>query len=307
MNGIDLCDVVVLTDWRGEFISALEAQGCSRGTLRSYLQDVASFERWFEATNGQPFSPELITGVDLRAFREFQVRSVAPATWNRRRSTLRKLCEWAISSGALPYDPFQGVERMEQSEPAPRWLSDAEYHRLVRQMELAVNGATTDHWRWQAVRDQAIVTLMLHAGLREAEVCALDWDDVTISERKGRVIVRRGKGDKRREIPLNVEARRAIRLWREISDGAGAMFVGKGGGRISTRLVQNRVKVLRTAAGLGDEATPHALRHTFAKRLLDGGAPLTVVSKLLGHSRLETTARYVQPGWDDFEQGVEKL
>jgi site-specific recombinase XerD len=85
------------------------------------------------------------------------------------------------------------------------------------------------------------------------------------------------------------------------------MFVGKGGERVSTRLVQKRVEALRQAAGLDKTVTPHALRHTFAKRLLDGGAPLTVVGKLLGHARLDTTARYVQPGWNDFEKAVETL
>ena len=77
------------------------------------------------------------------------------------------------------------------------------------------------------------------------------------------------------------------------------------GERISARLVQRRVAEIGRVCGI--PVSPHDLRHTFAKRMLDDGAPLTVVSKLLGHSRLETTARYVQPGWADYEKWVERI
>ena len=149
--------------------------------------------------------------------------------------------------------------------------------------------------------------LMVYAGLREAEVCALDLVDIEISERKGRVIVERGKGDKRREIPLSSEARQALKLWiQERGSLAGNLFTGKGGQRFTTSGLQKRIHDLGELARI-DELKPHDLRHTFAKRMLDGGTPLTVVSKLLGHARLETTARYVKPGWADFEKAVEKI
>ena len=309
MIAIDFQMTAIETDWQDQFTAFLESSGCSSATIKAYRQDLTHFSRWFETTNGQALKLELITGVDLRYYRQSALESGAsPSTINRRRATLKRLSAWAFNTGVLNYNPFQGVERVDQAELPPRWLSDLEYHRLVRQVEQAVNGARSDHWRWQAVRDQAIVALMIHAGLREAELCALDWRDVTIGERKGKVVVKRGKGEKRREIPLNGEARRALRLWEQVSERSeGPLFCGKGRETISPKLVQNRVAALRQAAGLDAHVTPHALRHTFAKRLLDGGAPLTVVQKLLGHSRLDTTARYVQPGWNDFEKAVEKL
>jgi len=300
--------LIVATDWTEDFQSMLETQGVSKSSRKSYMDDIRHFAAWFMEVNGQPFNPSLITGVDLRAYRSQALESkVSPATFNRRRSSLRRLVNYAMTSDLLSYDPFQGVDLMEQEEQPPRWLNDAELHRLNRQIEQSVNGATTGHWKWQAVRDQSMIALMLYAGLREAEVAALDWSDVQIGERKGKVIIRRGKGDKKRETPLNSEARRALNCWKELQGEQGAVFVGKFGERISTRLVQKRVEALRRAAGLDEKVTPHALRHTFAKRLLDAGTPLTVVSKLLGHARLETTARYVQPGWSDFEKAVEKL
>lgn len=299
--------ISVTTDWQADFRAALEAGGLSEISIRNYLQDLRVFAGWFEAVNAQPFSPELTTGVDLRLFRDQQMDACRPATWNRRRASLRRFCAWLVSTGRVSYDPFQGVEKARQSELPPRWLSEAETHRLLRTLEQAVNGARTEAWRVQAARDQALVGLMLYAGLREAEACALDWEDVALGERSGRVVVRRGKGGKRRETPLSREARRALRLWSQIGGGSsGAVFTGKGGGRISPRQVQRRLEAVRQAAGLDEILTPHALRHTFAKRALDRGAPLTVVSKLLGHSRIVTTARYVQPGWEDLEKAVEK-
>ena len=301
--------VEIKTKWIEKFIRFIESDGCSELTRKAYRQDINHFANWFEQQNGQEFTPDLITSIDLRAYREAHLKiNAAPASFNRRRATLKRLCSWSIDHGYLSYDPFQGVDPLDQIEPPPRWLSNNEYHRFIRQMELAVNGAQTDHWRWQAVRDQAIVALMLYAGLREFEICALNVEDIQIGERKGRVIIWQGKGKKKREVPLSIETRRALLLWIEVAQrDKGTLFLGKGGNRISTRLVQKRVEAIRRAADLDSDVTPHALRHTFAKRLLDAGNPLTVVSKLLGHSRLDTTARYVQPGWSDFENAVERI
>ena len=302
--------------WLDDFCAFAETQGCAASSIKAYRQDLKHFVEWFERVNGQPFEPGLITGVDLRAYRTAALDSgISAPTWNRRRATLRKLCDFALKMSHVTYDPFQGVEVKPQEEQPPRWLTEAEFHRLARQIEQNVNAAKTEHWMWQAVRDQAIVALMLYAGLREAEVCDLDVGDVQIGERKGRLIVRNGKGGKARRLPLNNEARRGLKLWLEVREQPGrspiapteALFVGKMGERIGVRLVQKRVAALRQACKLDEDVTPHALRHTFAKRLLDSGAPLTVVSKLLGHSRLETTKRYVQPGWEDFEKAVERL
>lgn len=300
-----LATMAAVSTWQDEFQSALEADGVGKRTVSAYMQDLRVFERWFEEQNGVRFEAELMTGVDLRAFAEAQAKEVRPATWNRRRVALARFSKWLVDSGRLNYQPFQGVPRMEEMEPAPRWLDDSELHRFKRAMERSAATATTEAWKRQALRDQAMAGLMLYAGLREAEVCGLDWADIQITDRKGRVVVRMGKGRKRREIPLNKEVRRHVGLWRDAcGSNQGAVFVGKGGQRIGTRTVQERIGAIRQAAGLDAAVTPHALRHTFAKQLLDSGVPLTTVSKLLGHSRLETTARYVQPGWEDFEKAV---
>ena len=302
----DLSTVELMT-WQAAFTAWLERDGRSERTIRSYRQDVRAFSAYFERVNGQGFSPELITSLDLRGFREFSLgeQQVSAATWNRRRVSLKILCQWAQESGLVSYNPFQGVQAVQKQQTAPRWLNRGDYGRLMRTIERMANTASTPAGQRQAVRDQAMVYLMAFAGLREGEVCALDLTDLEISERKGRVVVRRGKGDKEREVPLNNTVRQALSCWLAVHPDGDALFCGKRGERLSERAVQRRVKEIGRLAGV--ELTPHVLRHTFAKRTLDRGAPLTVVSKLLGHARLETTARYVQPGWEDFEQAVERL
>lgn len=302
--------VFVSSDWQAMFGDALKASGKSERTIRAYLQDLRSFAAWFELQNGEPFSPNLINGFDLREWRRvsLEIEQVKPSTWNRRRASLRVLVEWASSCGLLTYDPMSGVDPADEVELAPRWLEKNDLARLLRRCEINIHGATSDAWRFMAIRDQAMIYLMAYAGLREGELVALDLADIDLRERSGKVIIRLGKGQKKRMVPLAKEARRALRLWLDErgDPGTSALFIGcKGGLRASARMVQRRVAEIGRQVDL--VVSPHDLRHTMAKRALDEGAPLTVVSKLLGHARLETTARYVQPGWGDLEKAVERL
>lgn len=292
-------------EWTSAFADHLRSQGRSASTVKAYLQDVRGFSLWCEQVNGCTFTPDLTTGVDLRGYRQWAVEghNMAPATWNRRRVALSLFCAWAQAAGHLNYNPFQGVEAWEEEELPPRWLDKTEFSRFMRQVELITQGAKTVHWKWQALRDQAMIALMAYAGLREGEVVGLNLKDVSISERSGRVIVWTGKGDKKREVPLGLEVRRALGAWLEVRGSGEALFIGKGEGRLTTRSVQRRVAEIGRQAGL--TVTPHDLRHTFAKRLVDAGKPLSVVGKLLGHARLDTTARYAKPGWKDLEEAVE--
>lgn len=295
--------------WETDFATFLRVEGRSEKTAQAYVSDVKAFARWFEGVNRQGFAPELVTGVDLRAWRAWAVEGhMTPKSWNRRRIGLKVFCAWLQELGVLAYDPFQGVDEWAEEELPPRWLTKAEQTRFLRQVEVQVNGARTEAARWRAVRDQALAALMLQACLREGEVTALDVKDVEISERKGRVVVWSGKGSKKREVPLNAEARRALGAWLELARPQEPLFwseKGRGAERLSTRTIQRVVAELGRLAGL--ELTPHELRHSGAKRMADAGVPLTVIQKILGHARLSTTARYIQPGWEDFESAVERI
>jgi integrase/recombinase XerC len=190
------------------------------------------------------------------------------------------------------------VRREELPAAAPRALDADEQRRLLREAERA------------SARDRAIVVLLLYTALRLAEVVALDVDDVRISARKGVVIVRSGKGDAFREVPLNALVRQVLEEW--LTDRASrarederALIVGRGGRRLSKRAVDDAVRAVGRAAGL--ELSAHVLRHTCLTGLVRDGNDLVLVAELAGHRRLETTRRYSLPSAADRQAAMERL
>jgi integrase/recombinase XerC len=162
--------------------------------------------------------------------------------------------------------------------------------------------------RLMFLRDAAIVKLILFAGLRVGEIIHLRLSDIVLDERKGSVIVREGKGTKRREIPLNAKARKAfldyLRMRPEVERYE--LFLGQRNEGVQSKTVQRAVQRFANRAELKN-VTPHTLRHSFAKALIDAGVSLEKVAILLGHSNLNTTRIYTTPGEEDLENAVEMI
>lgn len=275
--------------------------GHSQKSIQAYLSDVRVFSRWFEPYTGQSFSPALITAQDLRAFYTFstQEQRVSAATWNRRRISLALFCQFAVATGLMNYNPFQGIPVKEKQKTAPKSLNHTDYLKLMRKVEQAVNTSHTDRQRELAVRNRAMISLMVYAGLRVGEVCALQSDDLQVSERKGEVLIKDGKGNKSGEVPLGREARVAVGEWMKISSGTRVF------GGITERQVQRIVEEVGETAGV--EIHPHMLRHTFVYNTLQQSGNLVIAQQLARHSRIEQTARYAMPHREDLERAVENL
>jgi site-specific recombinase XerD len=298
----------VAIDWHAEF-SAWLHQDRSSKTVLAYEQDLNIWCSWFEMANGTPFGLDQMNSADLRAFRQWSldVQKVKPATWNRRRATLKILCEWAEGKWVeMPFDYERMIKPAEEQEQAPRWLTGAEKRQVMRQLEINLASANTAQRKLRALRDLAIIQMMLYAGLRVEEVANLLASDICISDRKGSVVVRKGKREKRREVPLSASLRLALSDYLEAAPRAKEepLFTDENGCMLSTRAIQKRVEALASQLGISGLSC-HALRHTCAKSILDSGRPVTEVQKVLGHKKLETTARYVQPGQEDLQAAVE--
>jgi len=142
--------------------------------------------------------------------------------------------------------------------------------------------------------------LLLNTGLRLGETEALNLNDVGINARSGNVRVRRGKGRRARTVPLNHDARTVLQAWLDVrpEDTDNALFLSQKGGRLSSSAISNVIAKFADRTGL-DDVSPHTLRHSFAKNLVDADVGLEKVATLLGHESLETTRLYTQPSKAD--------
>lgn len=163
---------------------------------------------------------------------------------------------------------------------------------------------------WLDRRNLAMVSLMARAGLRVSEVVAMHSEDVTLGERKGEVLVRQGKGQKERTVPLSNLARQDLRAYVVVRPAFSEkrLFVSRNGQSLSERDVQRVVTSAARQADTERPVTPHLLRHTFATRALrQGTIDLATLSALLGHENLTTTARYLHPDRAQVGQMIEDL
>ena len=153
----------------------------------------------------------------------------------------------------------------------------------------------------------AIIKILLNTGLRVQELCDLKWKHITITDRKGNLDVNYGKGNKSRIIPLNQSARLAFKsIGFDINIGGESfVFIGQRG-PLTPRGVQFMLKQLLSRTPLS-HISPHHLRHTFCKNLVDSGATLEKVAILAGHESLDTTKIYCRPSHSDLSEAVERI
>ncbi|MBI5032596.1 MAG: tyrosine-type recombinase/integrase [Chloroflexi bacterium] len=269
-----------------EFERYLRSQDRAEKTITDYLTDLHLFAEWFKETNDEPFKPKSLTPTDVRDYRAYllNVKRQSPATINRRLVTLRVFCRWALNAELIASNPTNAIKPVKQVQQAPRWLDRKEQYALRRASEKDGDP-----------RNLAIILLLTNTGLRVSEVAGLKLSDIEMSDRKGQVTVH-GKGTKVRTIPLNAEIRKALRdfLAKRPKVHHHALYLNKKGEALGRLARLERV-------------TPHMLRHTIAKNLVDQSVSLDQVVMLMGHRSLTTTARYTQPSQQDLARAVEKL
>ena len=272
--------------WRHpQFLASLTS--AAPNTVVAYGRDLTVFVEWAERLGLE--GPE---SVDRRALRRYlaylATRRYAKRTVARKASTLRRYFGWLRRTGVLEIDPSVGLSAPSGDGRLPRVLRDDEITTLLDDP-----GARVDlDPPAVRLRDDALLEILYGSGLRVAELCGLRPDDLDLARRSVRVW---GKGSKQRLVPLSQPAIDAVGEW--LSEGRSAMvteaspadavFLNRRGGRLQPRDVR---RVIDRRAG--SPTHPHALRHTFATHLLDGGADLRAVQEMLGHSDLSTTQHY---------------
>jgi site-specific recombinase XerD len=268
-----------------EFLASLTS--VAPRTVEAYGGDLAGFVAWAEERGVH--GPE---GVDRLLLRRY-VAHLAGASYARRSvarkaSALRRYFAWCTRTGRLGSDPAAGLSAPRGEGRLPRVLRQDELNVLLDEPGAAIAG---DPPALRA-RDDAVLEVLYGSGLRVGELCSLDLADLDLPRSRATVW---GKGGKQRTIPLGEPAVFALQAW--LAEGrselltsespAAALFVNRRGRRLTPRDVR-RLLDRRAVA----PTHPHALRHTFATHLLDGGADLRAVQELLGHADLATTQRY---------------
>jgi integrase/recombinase XerC len=261
-------------------------RGLSGHTVRAYVGDVTSL-----LDHAGRMGVNDVSELDVRVLRSWLARlrtaGLARTTLARRAAAVRVFTAFAVRRGHAATDPGLLLGTAKGHSTLPTVLRPYEIGRLLE--------AHPDDGPL-ALRDDAMLELLYATGIRVGELCGLDLGDLDLPRRLVRVL---GKGAKERAVPFGVPAGRALSSWLDEgrpavagSKSSAAVFLGARGARIDQRAVRRtvhaRLATIEGAPSLG----PHALRHTAATHLLEGGADLRTVQELLGHATLATTQLY---------------
>ena len=226
-----------------------------------------------------------------------------PATVNRKLAALSTFFRWADEAKLVKSDPTANINGVEQQAVAPKALTEAAMNKILRKAKESGN-----------LRDHALLELLAATGLRAAEAAGLTLGDLTLGERSGWVTVRLGKGRRRRRVPIHLRAaRRSAPTWSRNSlpsparaaHAAEPLFRSRAGEPLTPYALWYTVKKYARLAEV-EGVTPHTFRHSVATRLVrDPQVDMVTAATFLGHSRLDTTARYSRPSEDDLARAAD--
>ena len=268
--------------WRiDDFCGALTS--LSTRTVEAYGSDLRGFAEWCERSGLD--DPDAVRRTTVRRYLAFlTTRRFARRTIARKVASLRRYFRWATTHGVAGSDPTIGVSAPGGDGRLPRVLDRRELDVLLDEPPVG------EEPEWRRRRDDAVLELLYGSGLRVSELCDLTVGALELDRAAATVW---GKGAKQRRVPLSDSAVRAVRAWLPmrvdvVSPDHGDRLFGNERGRPLTPRDVRRILDRRSPV----PTHPHALRHTFATHLLDGGADLRAVQELLGHADVSTTQRY---------------
>lgn len=324
-----------------QYLAFLHTKHRAPATVKVVCQDLAHFAAWWEGARQRTFDPALLRHEDLRDWRLARQRDdgAAPAAINRGLASLRGYCRWALTHHVLLENPMTDVKDVPTESLSPRFLPAEAVDALLRAAHSEQNAVLRAH-------DEALLALLIYAGLRVQEVCDMQLRDLDLEG--GMLTVRSGKAGKARRVPLHLDAARLLRRYLErVRCPEGLPALGSDQERerllvgiavttkgqptrvgITQRVAQRTVRQLgrRAAQHLRAEVqrerditrseslvdlarrlenvTPHMLRHSLARRMLERGAQLPEVQRVLGHSRISTTGIYLTPSEEDVRLAI---
>ncbi len=299
-----------MNDLLQDYSDYLYNQDKSEQTVKAYMADLRSFSRWFQHTTGESLDPESITPMEIIDYRNAMLDwGKKPSTINRSLISISSFCQWAQQNDLILNNPAEGIRSVAEEPLAPRALERKEQLGLLRAVRKSGN-----------LRDLAIITMLLHTGVRVSELCNFRVSDISLSRNSNTIAVREGKGTKRRNIPLNSTAIGVLKDYLKSFDSDGQttlitgpnpekgrfLFYGQKRMPLTDRGVRYIIQKYAYIAKI-KHISPHVFRHTCAKNLIDAGQSIDKVSKILGHSNVNTTAVYTMPTERDLYMIMESI
>lgn len=266
-------------------------------TLAAYTTDVRLFADWAERSGVT--DPAGVNRTTVRRYIAFlSTREMARRSIARKAASIRRYYGWAVAEGLATVDPTIGLHVVAGQGRLPRVLDSRELAVLLDAP------APEGEPLWRKRRDDAVLEVLYGSGVRVSELCSLSLGQVRLREQ---VLVVWGKGSKERRVPVSEPALAALDAWLRIrhevvpTEAGDVVFANERGKPLAPRDVR-RILDRRSPT----PTHPHALRHTFATHLLDGGADLRAVQELLGHSDVATTQRYTHVSRERLRSAYQK-
>ena len=299
-----------MDDLLQDYSDYLYDQDKSEQTIKAYMTDLRSFSRWFQHNTGEPLDVESITPMEIIEYRNALLDwDKKPSTINRSLISISSFCQWAQQNDLILNNPAEGVRNVAEEPLAPRALERKEQLGLLRAVRKSGN-----------LRDLAIITMLLHTGIRVGELCNLRVSDISLSRNSNMITIREGKGTKRRTVPLNSTVIGVLKDYLKSLEGNGQtvvvagpnpekhrfLFYGQKRMPLTDRGVRYIIKKYAYIAKI-EHLSPHVFRHTCAKNLIDAGQPIDRVSRILGHSNINTTSIYTMPTEQDLHITMESI
>jgi integrase/recombinase XerC len=276
----------------------------SARTRANYAHTLRQFFAFLKDHLGGPAGEAQLAALNAADFRAFLARErqagASGATLRLHLSGVRAFFRYLRKRRSVSNAAIAALKTPKAETRLPRPLAAPAAAALVDE---AKRSAASD---WEAKRDEALFLLLYGAGLRISEALSLQWGDAPLSE----TLTITGKGGKARAVPILPAVRQAAAAYTAVCpyglEADDPLFFSKTGKPFSPRMAQARLQELRSALGLPETATPHALRHSFATHLLSAGGDLRTIQELLGHASLSATQRYTKVDADSMLKLYEK-
>ena len=285
-----------------EFTTYLMSINKSDSTIKTYIEHVQAFAKWFEETNGINFDPIVVTEIDIRDMRSYLqgTRHLKETTINLRLASLKSYFEFLEGEKYIKNNPAKAIKKIKiQSPAAPKSLDEQTYRALRRHIYRCGNKAHI-----------AMFEIFTRCGVRNFELINIHIADIDITERKGNLKVI-GKQNKVRHIPLHRDVRDAINNWMEIRKNVKTecdnLFISERKTPYTRSGIWKIFKKYCAQIGITD-VTIHSFRHYFCRTLLKNGVDISIVAQLAGHASGYVTAQvYTIPRQEELEAAIETL